>query len=77
MHSYGIHLRTTDTVIILIVSRLGSSVQQLFFAWLLSHNQRAHYYVMALAAFMGAVAMTYVVLKFWALPRARLLRLDQ
>eukprot|EP01043_Picozoa_sp_COSAG02_P005586 COSAG02_NODE_152_length_33208_cov_13.316591_26_plen_84_part_00 len=71
-NSYGIHLRTADTVIILIVSRLGSSVQQLFFSWLLSRSQTAHFYVLSLAAFMGAIALTYVLLVCWALPRTRL-----
>lgn len=72
VRSYGIHLRTADTVIILIVSRLGSSVQQLFFSWLLSRSQTAHAYVVALVAFMAAVALTYVLLTYWALPRTRL-----
>jgi hypothetical protein len=71
-HSYGIHLRTADTVAILIVSRLGNSVQQVFFSWVLSRSRTAHFYVLTLAAFMGAVAMTYALLKYWALPRTQL-----
>jgi hypothetical protein len=59
-------------VAILIVSRLGNSVQQVFFSWVLSRSRTAHFYVLTLAAFMGAVAMTYALLKYWALPRTQL-----
>ena len=35
---FGVHLRTVDAVIILVVSNCGRAAQQLLFSWLLSRG---------------------------------------